>query len=388
MNFLATVAETTGAFVAAFFSATLLLLVVVLATAMPIVIGWAESESGRQSWPSVVGLGAGLLLAHPFGVALARLALRLFPVNAHGGRRYGVLAASGVTTAVSLAALVLAAPPSIQLDLGGSGFVAVVAPSIAALLLAGAALFRVHVTPESYLRSPFILYLRRFSTLSDRSTLAGILRASPRGVPVLFIASPGNKPRNWDLFVWAFAGLRWVRPWSSLPIHVRSSEQGWKSYVEGMITQAGAVVIDVSGLSNSLRLEVQMLNRAQGRQRFVWICAAREADGLDWDAIGVERPARLLRYDTTYGAAIPGLLFKLYLFALPMILFLSLLGVDKENPQGVPWTSVKGPLAIAAAMLVALYLLVYTRPAITRRSQRAIHAALLNGLSLNSKEPE
>jgi hypothetical protein len=355
------------------------LLVILAVTAPSVIISYEAVSNGKISYPMAIFLAIGFLLAQPFAFAFARFWLRCWPVNANGIRRYGVLIALLVILACVLgflAVLLVSNRPDL--------FSMMITLAAVPVLVASVVVLMVHLNPRYYMLNRFVLYLRRFSTISDRATLAQVLRAAPRSLPLLFIASPGIRPRNWDSFMWAFAGLRLWRPVRSLPIQVRSRDADWESYIEEMVQHASAVIMDLSNFSESLETEVRFLVQHVRPDHIIWLREANDKNPIDWKGLGLKEPLGIIRYQYSYTAALSGLIWKLALVGVNMIFILTLLGVDAENPEGVLWTDVKMELAVAANLLIVLFVVFYTRPALTKTSVRAIREAIKGALRIST----
>ena len=74
------------------------------------------------------------------------------------------------------------------------------------------------------LQRPYILFLRRFGSYSDRSLVAAILRAAPRGIPVVFLVGNSVGFRAWDPLLIGFGGFKLVRPFQSSPIVIKAEK--------------------------------------------------------------------------------------------------------------------------------------------------------------------
>lgn len=111
---------------------------------------------------------------------------------------------------------------------------------------------------------PFVLYLRRFSTFSDRVVLGECFRACPPGVPLVLLVPRIAGVMDWNPFALSFAGLWRARrkPFSSLPLFIHSEDSDWEQLVQQLVGQADKIVLDVSDKSDAIKLETEMIAKA------------------------------------------------------------------------------------------------------------------------------
>lgn len=136
------------------------------------------------------------------------------------------------------------------------------------------------------LNTPYILFLRRFSTENDAPVFHAILRSKHTGFPLVIMnpplhspdAAPGVRPRtrggNWDLLSVAYAGLSFWRPLDSLPVFVEAANDCWEQAVRTLVKKAACIVIDVSDVSDSMEREILTLQEEQVAARTVWLTSS------------------------------------------------------------------------------------------------------------------
>jgi hypothetical protein len=233
------------------------------------------------------GAATGLVPA----VALARFALRIWPLDASEMPRRGCVAWQRRLGYAVVLFFLLDAIGIIWMRLAmegyfspgepaeGRGFVFLFASTWAGwgMTIAGAAALSswAHSHPGYFRRRPFILYLRRFSGFADRTIVAEVLKAAPPGVPVVFIASPQSVARNWDPFVWAFAGLRLRHPLLSLPVQLRTSDEEWEKTIASLAAKAAMVVMDVTERSPSVEREAGIVAQQVQAERVICLADRR-----------------------------------------------------------------------------------------------------------------
>lgn len=126
-------------------------------------------------------------------------------------------------------------------------------------------------TPKS-----IILFLRRFGRSADAALMSALMQAAPKGAQVALIASPGSKTTSWDPMILIFSGFRWARPWSNLPIYLRSSDAHWKDNVAHWISISDIIVFDGSDLSVSMAAEWAMIENKRAELRTIVMSNSNE----------------------------------------------------------------------------------------------------------------
>jgi hypothetical protein len=127
-----------------------------------------------------------------------------------------------------------------------------------ALILVGSRQLR----PRAFLDKPFVLYLRRFSTSSDRAVISVVLKASPSGVPVVFLTPTRTRAGDWNPFLIGFAGIRVRNPFRSTPIILRAKDDEWEGAAEELIHHARLIIIDMSEGSGAIQMEIALISKA------------------------------------------------------------------------------------------------------------------------------
>jgi uncharacterized membrane protein YhaH (DUF805 family) len=250
---------------------------------------WAEPGFLFYTAVLLIALGcalSGFLLATP----LARLALRVWPVDPFGGwtvRKkfiliFGILCLIPSIAFFSLTFIGLLnysttfarEYPSSQRAYVRSGDYksmlqyesmlqqAVVRLGWSSILLGGFCIFYwAHLRAANNLGRPFVLFLRRFSDFADRSLVADIIKSMPKGIPLAFIASRSDQVKNWDPFLWAIGGLRLLNPLRNLPIQIKTTDENWIETVEKLLQKTYCVVIDISDRSPSIEMERRLIGK-------------------------------------------------------------------------------------------------------------------------------
>lgn len=153
----------------------------------------------------------------------------------------------------------------------------------------------------------FILFLRRFSSYSDRVVLGECLKACPPAVPLVLLVPSTPRIRDWNPVSLAFSGLRLRSPLRSLPVFYRAEDAAWEDTARQLIHQADRIVFDTSDASGSIGLEASMITEAN---RWPRVVALIEAGGSDGRNELTSRAGTAVRYSRTWrmGALLLGLL--------------------------------------------------------------------------------
>jgi hypothetical protein len=237
-------------------------------------------------------------LAAPF----ARLALRMWPVDPFGWRTFRNVALMTVSLAVLVAVaasvwftfdtLVSRSFDATSFGLSDRPYYdprrsmetilheAVASFCWRSVLLAVVCMFVwSHLRARRALNGRFAIFLRRFSGFADGALVIDLMKSMPRSVPLVFIASRHDQARNWDPFVWAFGGLRLLRPLKNLPIQCKTNDATWTQTVETLVAKAHCVIIDISERSPSIETEWQLVQKVGAQDRVVALADPRLASG-------------------------------------------------------------------------------------------------------------
>ena len=153
-----------------------------------------------------------------------------------------------------------------------------------------------HVRPGAFLHRPFVLFLRRFSTFSDRTLVALILKEAKDGVPVVFLTPARSRPKDWNPFLVGFAGLRLRHPLRSVPIVLRARDDGWQRVADELIIRAQTILVDASGGSAALQAEAEMVEKDERWSDTVHLRYTARTPGSDRELIGAFENARCIEY--------------------------------------------------------------------------------------------
>jgi len=173
-----------------------------------------------------------------------------------------------------------------------------------------------HVRPRAFLHRPFVLFLRRFSTFSDRTLVALILKEAKDGVPVVFLTPARSRFKDWNPFLVGFAGLKLRHPLRSVPIVLRARDDGWQRVADELILRAQTILVDASWGSAALEAEAEMIEKAERWSDTVHLRYTARTPGSDREAVGIFENARCIEYSKSWMRALPRLAVSLVIILL------------------------------------------------------------------------
>lgn len=229
----------------------------------------------------IVSISLAVLLSMPLAAALARFALRTWPIDLsipNSKRHIKVL--KGIPFGVLLYwamvlrqdYTVLTSIPYDNIESFARWLVQInIFAGETTMLVGSIAIFGIaHLRYAHLMEQPYVFILRRFHSFADRILMGEIIKSTPPGIRPVFIASPGTTAGNWDFWMWSFAGLRFRYPWRNLPFHLRTTDLSWVQNIATLLKNARCVVIEETDYSLSMEIEHKL-------------------------ALGIEPPARVVR---------------------------------------------------------------------------------------------
>ena len=268
------------------------------------------------------------LVVFACAVAFGRFLLRAMPPYLFGQTRRRQLVVVAVASCAALIGIficfggVLAAGGVVRANqtAGYPGQMATLHRLVILAGLAGAALFTIvwatgavgplvlrHRRPRAFLDRPLVLFLRRFSTFSDRTVNALILRQAKAGVPIVFLTPTGGRPKDWDPFLVGFAGLKLMHPLSSVPIVLRARDDDWQRVADELIRRAQTILVDTSEGSVAIQTEAEMIAKAGRWSDTVCLRDTAPPSASGQDPLGAFTKARCIDYSKSWMRAIPRL---------------------------------------------------------------------------------
>jgi len=256
------------------------------------------------SHPSLLQRGAQLFLLATastiLGLAMLRFGARALPLRASARRSVAALALLSVGLLVPLVYVVkgtlalcsllthpphLTEPPEEGLDGLAQGTGLALAEGLHDLVLAGhtfalmifasialpsAVLLVRHLFPRWW-GHRYVLFLRRFDSLSNSTIVGAIADALPPKASVVFVTSPYAQSSAWDPFFLSVSGFSLRHPLRTVPVHLVVDAEPWREVVEGLATGAMCIVVDTSEPSESMVQEIQIAEAAAPRIPVVWL---------------------------------------------------------------------------------------------------------------------
>ncbi len=168
-----------------------------------------------------------------------------------------------------------------------------------------------HRRRRAFLDRPFVLFLRRFSTFSDRTVIALILRQAKAGVPIVFLTPTRSRPKDWDPFIVGFAGLKLMHPLSSVPMVLRARDDDWQRVADELIRRAQTILVDTSEGSGAIQTEAEMIAKAGRWLDTVCLRHTAPPTASGQDPLDAFTKARCIDYSKSWMRALPRLVISL-----------------------------------------------------------------------------
>jgi hypothetical protein len=204
----------------------------------------------------------------------------------------------------------------------------------------------------------FVLFLRRFASALDTAAIGTLLAGTSGKTRLAFLVSPTAVARSLDPIVLGWAGLRPGRPVASIPVYLRGSDRAWRTEVERLASAATVVLVDVEGLSLSMRMELELLAERGLSSRTILL---HRGDASLAEARAIVPDAVSLRYDLSWFQALPRILLVGLLSAVCIYVPLSLDRVDEAIVREATF-----------AGGIVFTLLFGARPSVTRESSKRL----------------
>jgi hypothetical protein len=242
-------------------------------------------------------------------------------------------------------------------------------------------LWRRYVHVKTVLKRPFVLFLRRFSTFSDRAVVTLVLREAPADTPVVFLTPTRSQAKDWNPFVVGFSGLKVRHPLRSMPLVPQVADADWQAAAARLIDHATLIVIDISEASEAMKNEMEMIGARDRWRATVCLRLLDTAVSDDW---AVPSATRIVDYRKSWRQALPRLLlgvllglgsvFILYTAFLISLGQLVLRTVGEIEPLFIAVVVISWLLALA--LTVSAYVAVFALPTVDRAARSAVREAL------------
>jgi hypothetical protein len=226
--------------------------------------------------------------------------------------------------------------------------------------------------PQAFLDRPFVLFLRRFSTFSDRAVIALILKQATTGVPIVFLTPTLSRPGDWDPFVVSFAGLKLRHPLQSIPIILRASDDYWQAAAEELIRRARRILLDISQPSDALQTEAEMIDSADRWADTVCLRLSVHKTGLGGDSFSDSVGVHVIEYTKSWVRALPRMAMGL------VVVLLAVLFLFDQTLFLMPESLLPHVLTFffIASVNAYTYYSVFVRPTINKEAKKALRMVL------------
>lgn len=354
----------------------------------------------------VIGAAISLML----GIGFCRFLLRAFPLRVNCTHRNGVIIMGILSSVIWIGiwSLIFAAVPSLthqnqemlsllrrgqetfwfmseSFPVRFGGFLATIIWSLGAF----APFLGRHLVPRNVLRQPFILYLRRFSSFADRAVVSSLLKCCPPGKPIAFLTPTISSTKDWNPFRIGLAGMKLWRPFRSMPIDLRATDENWQQAAMDLISKAEIVILDASTSSNAIKTEIEMVKNGGFLKKTVMLITENRGQK---DELGVlkfaDDGANIIQYRRSWKRAMPRMLWGLpaaFLVAFPIAAFMLvffLFIIDQDlNQAGVQEIVNKEFWKFFVPVLVLfcwIYYVLFFRPAMDKDGSKKLRKHLAN----------
>ncbi len=229
------------------------------------------------------------------------------------------------------------------------------------------------------LDTPFVLFLRRFSTLSDRAVADAVFASTLATRRIVLLVPRRSEPEDWNPATVFMAG---VRPWAalrSIPFFLKAPDEHWVEEVRSLITAADIVVVDGSDMSNAIAQEIDLIETHEAWPKTVVLVEQNRQGAFQYPK--QHTPKAVIEYSCTWSSAWRGLLAGLVLvipiglpITVPIVLFIEWLS---KAIGMTPLLAGIGALVISLAILSWLYKTLFMRPAMNHDARHRLREVLI-----------
>lgn len=225
---------------------------------------------------------------------------------------------------------------------------------------------------------PFVLFLRRFSTLSDRAVADAVLASALAKRRIALLVPRRSEPEDWNPATVFMAGVRPSAPFRSVPFFLKASDANWVEEVRSLIAAAEVIVVDGSDVSNAIAQEIAMIDTLAAWPKTVVLVEMSRQSEFPFPTR--QTPRAVIEYACTWSSAWRGLLAGIVLvipigvpFTVPFVVFLKWLteamGMNTQL-AGI------GTLVFSLSIVGWLYKVLFARPAMNRDAIHRLRAVL------------
>ena len=236
---------------------------------------------------------------------------------------------------------------------------------------------RTHVA-ENMLDTSYVLFLRRFSTLSDRAVADAVLASTLATRKIALLVPNQSEPEDWNPATVFMSGVRPWAPIRSVPLFLKVPLASWVEEVRTLIKKADIVVVDGSDVSNAIAQEIELIDTHEAWPKTVVLVDQNQRSAFPFPKR--ISPMAIIEYSCTWGSAVRGLIVGLVLvipigvpITVPAVLFIEWLS------KAIGMNSLLGGLSavgISFAFLAWLYKTLFMRRAINADARDRLRATL------------
>jgi hypothetical protein len=121
-------------------------------------------------------------------------------------------------------------------------------------------------------RDRLVLFIRPFSSFSDRSLLSGLLNRLPPGFRAVFLVPEAESLSRWDPYSLGVSGLRLLEPTASMPVAIVASNTDWDACVKALILRSSLILADVTRLTPSTLAELGFIGDYEACGKTLLFC--------------------------------------------------------------------------------------------------------------------
>lgn len=295
------------------------------------------------------------------GVPIARLLLRIAPPRPHGKIRWGSIISA------ALLGIVIIANGHNAREVIQNGSTLLIA-----IMIAAGCFFPVlirQLRPAAFLKSDYIILLRRFSSFSDRIVAGKVLAAKPNEGHVVLMTPTRTQTSDWNPLLICFQGLSLISPLKRVPIFLREQDTDWRAPAEKYIAGAKRVVLDASEETDAIEDEIDILESNQHWPKVMTIKGANQPLPEE-----IPNDIAVIDYEKSWWFVLP----KLFMAGFLMVMTLSgvayLMQIGTAIIRDIGYSAVPALLPIPffqLAMFFALFV-TFLIPSMTIASSRRL----------------
>ena len=297
------------------------------------------------------------------GVAFSRFLLRVLPPQPMVRIRFSTILlsiASAIACAVCSVARLSFTAAFVETRQAGATEVTVVIFAAAVLTWSGVVIITTYVRrlkPHDVFNRPTVLFLRRFSSFSDREVISAILRQTPLQKSAVFLTPTRSRAADWNPFLVGFGGLKFLHPFLSIPIVIRSPQNEWEQAVESLILRSQIVILDISDGSKAIETEFEMICRTGCWAKMIFLKDKNTKTNKELEEYVKLRGVQIIYYSKSWVPVLPRMVLGFVVLALTQVITMPvyLVTLLTDNPIVIILDKVFG-LFLAAWLFYSFFI--------------------------------